>query len=538
LAAGVGGFASAQDKPTAPPSGWVKDKIDLRAAGQSRITGVYHPANAPVAKRADRSAGKVRRQAIPAPAFKRQNRTLAAAPSQVISFIVDSPPLDGFIPWAAFVATDQKLGALELDAVASTVVGGSVIHPQPLESDYTIGLVDTGASISIMSHAASVTLGLVAANRITPSDVVISGVTGSVVAKVSQPIGLYMDGLDAIDPNTLLLDTTDMAGEYNVSIGVGQAPPPGQSDLPTVAGSPLAVFYALLVDNARQVARTINDVEYESPLIQFLPIDSLLIPEYPNLIPLELRPLGAVSVQYTPCIDIFGSCPGGIDAPTVPSVIIGIGSQSLFFLGSVDLYNGAKSAIDKDRFMLDTGAQVTVVGYRVGARLGLNPNQPQFLVELQGVDGQVSYEPGFYIDSIQIPALGDWLTFHNVPIVLLDVNSPEGGTLDGIIGMNLLTRCNFVLRGGGMFNQPDPALEYAITVPLVTDCDFDGDGDVDLDDFGHLQRCYAGPDTVQGDAACLDARLDADSDVDAADLEILTNCLSGANMEADADCAP
>ena len=46
-----------------------------------------------------------------------------------------------------------------------------------------------------------------------------------------------------------------------------------------------------------------------------------------------------------------------------------------------------------------------------------------------------------------------------VGLVLLDVHSPEGGTLDGIIGMNLFTDFNFVLRGGGLFLQEDPRLE-------------------------------------------------------------------------------
>ena len=69
--------------------------------------------------------------------------------------------------------------------------------------------------------------------------------------------------------------------------------------------------------------------------------------------------------------------------------------------------------------------------------------------------------PGFYVDSIEIPAVGEWLTARTVPVVLLDVFSPEGGTLDGIIGTNLFVDFNLVLRGGGMFFQPDPALEFA-----------------------------------------------------------------------------
>jgi hypothetical protein len=138
--------------------------------------------------------------------------------------------------------------------------------------------------------------------------------------------------------------------------------------------------------------------------------------------------------------------------------------------------------------MLDTGAQVSVVGYRVAARLGLNPAHPDFEVEIQGVTGETSTAPGFYIDAIDIPALGDWLSFTNIPVVLLDVSSPEGGTLDGIIGMNLFADLNFTLRGGGMFLQDDPAIYYE-TISRVTG-DINGDGVVDWLDVAAFAEAW------------------------------------------------
>ena len=538
IAAALGVTTAAQDRPTSPPADWQQQNLDLRMTGGSRVRAVYYPPGRHVATRADQPIPpKLHRQTITPPAVTRQNPTYSLNGSTVTALIIDTPPLDGFVPWIAVVATDEK--DVELDAVPSTHVGGTVIHPQPLENDFAIGLYDTGASAHVMGHGDAGTLGLLAANKLTSADITITGVTGSVVAKVSYPIGLYIDGLDAIDvtnPNSPLLNTTGMVGETNVAIAVGQTPGPGQPDLPTAMGSPMAVYWAAVFDNNQQITRTVNNVDYQAPRIRFYDPEDAQIPAYPNLVPLELRPLGAVSVQYIPCVDFFGGCPDEIGDPVTPSIIVGNSSQSLFFLGSVDLYNGNHSAVDKDRFMLDTGAQITVVGYRIGARLGLNPAQPDFMVEIEGVDGQTTFEPGFYITSIQVPALGEWLTFNNVPVVLLDVASPEGGTLDGIIGMNLLVNLNFVLRGGGMFSQADPSLEYAVLVPPITNCDFDGDGDVDMADFGHFQLCMTGPDTIQTNPACLDARLDADSDVDADDLTIFRNCLSGPNVPASPEC--
>jgi len=539
IAGALSGPAWAQDKPTSPPADWQQRKLDLRMTGGSRARAVYHPSGRRVATRADQpKPRKPHRQTITPPAVARQNPTYSLNGSTVTALIIDNPPLDGFVPWIAVVATDEK--DIEFDAVPSTHVGGTVIHPQPLENDFAIGLYDTGASAHVMGHGDAGTLGLLAANKLTSADITITGVTGSVVAKVSYPIGLYIDGLDAIDvtnPNSPLLDTTGMLGETNVSIAVGQTPAPGQPDLPTVMGSPMSAYWAAVFDNDQQITRTVSNVDYQAPRIRFYDPEDPQIPAYPNLIPLELRPLGAVSVQYIPCVDFFGGCPDEIGDPVTPSIIVGNSSQSLFFLGSVDLYNGSRIAVDKDRFMLDTGAQITVVGYRIGARLGLNPAQPDFMVEIEGVDGQTTFEPGFYITSIQVPALGEWLTFNNVPVALLDVASPEGGTLDGIIGMNLLVNLNFVLRGGGMAGQADPSLEYEVLVPAVTDCDFDNDSDVDMEDFGRFQRCLTGPDTIQNEPACLDARLDADSDVDVDDLAIFRNCFSGPSVPASPECA-
>ncbi len=178
--------------------------------------------------------------------------------------------------------------------------------------------------------------------------------------------------------------------------------------------------------------------------------------------------------------------------PGTPSIIVGNLSQSLFFVDSVDLHNGIRSAIDKRRFMLDTGAQITVVGSSIGSRLGLNPDNPDFEVEIQDVTGEITIEPGFYIDSLEIPALGDWLSFSNVPVVLLDVASPEGGYLEGIIGMNLFVNFNLVLQGGGLFGQAPPFLEFSL-IPARLTADIApqaGDGVVDLLDFTAFAKAW------------------------------------------------
>jgi hypothetical protein len=293
---------------------------------------------------------------------------------------------------------------------------------------------------------------------------------------------LFIDGIGAIEPNGLLWDRSGMMGQSNVSIMIGQGGDP--VDLPTAIGSPLSAYYSVVFYNDTQVTITRGTDEFTAPDIRVYQQDDTEIPNYADTIPLELRPLGAVSAQYISWfnIDTFEF------EPISPSVLIGISSQSIFFVASVDLYEGSHSAIDKGRFMFDTGAQISVIGSRIGARLGIDPAKPDFEVEIMGITGETILAPGFYIDAIDIPALGEWLSLTNVPVILLDVPSPEGGTVDGIIGMNMFADLNFVLRGGGLFLQNDPNVEYQTISRIAGDiAPVGGDGFVtmlDLEAFG------------------------------------------------------
>jgi len=66
--------------------------------------------------------------------------------------------------------------------------------------------------------------------------------------------------------------------------------------------------------------------------------------------------------------------------------------------------------------------------------------------------------------------------------------------------------------------------------------DLDGDGDVDMEDFGRFQACLSGPTVPQLDPSCEDARLDDDADVDAGDANLFYFCLGAADIAADAGC--
>jgi len=446
---------------------WQRRDVDWRTGGGQRIKGIHYPKDKPLPTLAERQ--DLRKSSI-----VKERKTLSSPSARMgvmaigDETLVESPPVDGFVPWIAVSITKERNGELELEADVETWARGSYPTGVDPDMDYIIGLFDTGASAHVMGYAAGVQAG-VYSGLITASEVVVSGVTGSVVASVTQPLGVFVDGLNAIDPETLALDRSAMMGESNVAIMVGQNPG-ALPDLPTAIGTPLSVYFTTLIRNDNPLTVERDDETFTAPDIRLYETGDPEAPSFATVIPLELRPLGGISVQYIPTLDMGL---GGLDLddilggggfasdfpPASPSVIIGNSSQSLFFVHSVDLREGDKSAVDKDRFMLDTGAQVTVVGSRIAARLQLDPAAPEFEVEIEGVTGEITMAPGYTVDAIDIPALGQWFQAREIPVVLLDISSPEGGTLDGIIGMNLFVDFNLIVRGGGLFLEGDPTLE-------------------------------------------------------------------------------
>lgn len=500
-----------------PRKGWNRKDVDIRAGNGRRIRGVYYPEGKEVFTRAERK-GRLKKRRLAAFSQDTEPESFvisSSSSSGVLVNTIESPPIDGFIPWIVVTATDERQDADDMvfDATKESSVQGSYLPDDPLR-DYAIGLFDTGASAHVMGYGASQVLN-VTGSRLTGNYIEISGVTGSVLAWVSEPLGLFIAGLGSLDPVEMTLGASALVGESNVSIVVGDEPWPGDPDLPTAIGSPMSVFYTTVFRNDSEITIDYGGEEYTAPDISVYEHEDTNIPDYSIIVPLELRPGGAVSVSYIPTLDFFNM------VPSSPSIIIGNSSQSLFFVHAVDMVEDGNMAFDKDRFMLDTGAQVTVIGSRIAARLGIDPDWPEFMVDIEGVTGDVSEVNGYYIDSVEIPALGEWLRFTNVPVILLDIASPEGGTLDGIIGMNLFNEYNMVLRGGGMFLEDDPMLELELIVVERNVADIwpdGGDGLINLHDFSVCAEEWllgAGSDC---DIAPIG---DVDGEVDILDLAVL-----------------
>jgi hypothetical protein len=122
------------------------------------------------------------------------------------------------------------------------------------------------------------------------------------------------------------------------------------------------------------------------------------------------------------------------------------------------------------------------------------------------------------------PASGSATSEVDTINVAYDLADRHAGQLTGTI---TVTSTNGV-------NSPQ-TLTVSVTIETVPP-DFDGDGDVDIADFGHFQTCYSGAGLAQTDVNCQDALLDGDEDVDQGDFGLFQGCMSGANVAVVQTC--
>ncbi len=489
----VVGFVFEPASAKADQAEWKRQPVNWRANAGGQIKAVYYRTGEPL---------DLRTRAISRESHQRPRKTTSLlsdsgladyevkADTQYSVGVINSPPIAGFIPYIAVQLTNQRQDEFEFDAVPSSQVIGSHLTAQP-EINYTIGIYDTGASGHIIGASGAQQTGLADKPGLyTANTVDLMGVTGMVGAWVSQPLAVFVDGLGAIDSNSLILDNSWMVGETNVSVMVGD--PLDSPLLPTAIGSPMSVYFTAVIWNDKPVTIVRDGNEYTAPDIWFYDTYDPCVPDFANTIPLQMLPAGAASVQYMP--DVFGDPfdPDGW-APMSPSIITsGLLGQSLFFASSVDITHGARSSIDKEGFMVDTGAQVTVISKAIAARLSLDVRNPNFWVEIVDVTGESTMQPSFYLDSFEVAASPEWLSLTNVPVVVLDVASPEGGTLDGIVGMNLFTEFNLVFQGGGLPDYGGHELRFEPLPPRAA-ADIwpvSGDGNVDIRDIAEFARAW------------------------------------------------
>jgi len=473
--------------------GWERKEVDWRGPAGLKVKAVRYPQDRPVPTEQGRAA----RQPIVSESrgltVKGDVSALEAIQggTGILAYVIDSPPIDGFVPWIAVGITDARsYDWMDTIAYNENAVTGNYLTASP-QTDYALGIFDTGASAHTLNVFDAALTGVLDEGLVTSVMVTLTGATGDANAWVSQPVGVFLDGLEAIDASSLEVNDVNMAGQSNMSIVVGDIDE--SPNMPTVVGCPLAIFFTTVIRNGQQITLNLGGEEIVGPEISVYPQDDPRIPSYPNKINLELRPTDGASVLYFPCIEIEeGDCPDGDGSPQMPTTVWGfLPTQSLFFTSRTDLTHGIRTSQQK-KFMFDTGAEVTVISEAQAAELELNPQEPDFEVEIMGIAGDFIVVPGFYIDRLEISATPQWLTYTNVPVIMVDIGSPEGGVMDGIVGMNLFMDMDFYIRGGGLAGQDQPYIKFQFLPPgLAGDiAPSAGNGKVDIFDLATLANAW------------------------------------------------
>jgi hypothetical protein len=93
---------------------------------------------------------------------------------------------------------------------------------------------------------------------------------------------------------------------------------------------------------------------------------------------------------------------------------------------------------------------------------------------------------------------------------------------------------SLTVTGGEFMPATETKVEYMVIRHYPGD--FDKDQDVDMEDFGFLQKCLSG-ENISSAPVCDAADMDKDGDLDQEDMNKFIDCLSGPNVPADLFCS-
>jgi hypothetical protein len=394
------------------------------------------------------------------------------------------PPMAGFSPLVAIVTSDRH-SSDDFDwehALAFSYVGKPL--NAPAEENFVVGIVDTGSVVDLAAGQSAQILGLKGTN-LTTNTFPIGGVSGSMDTTITKPLGVFAAGLGAIGADGRL-DLSQLVGHTNVCALASAAIECDNSEsVSAIVGTPLLAFYTTIinVDQPRRVV--VHDTGYIGPDIQIVSSYDPPTSVYRHRIPMELgglSPVATASYYAFPDLSDFESILGDW-IPMTPTLLslssmtIPTGGSFYAEVGVMQGEPGPLNVLRTARMLVDTGAQSSIISSNIAAKLNL-PLEPDFTAQICGVGGS-STASGYYVDYLRIDAMGGALEFAHVPFVVLDMESPEGGSLDGILGMNLFWNRNVVLEptttGSGFLHVSDP-------VPFAY-IDLNDDGVVDARDY-------------------------------------------------------
>jgi hypothetical protein len=356
-------------------------------------------------------------------------------------------PIGGFLPMVGVGLTDEFMDDFTFTPVATSSPSGGTLLGSGGVPHYDVALLDTGAAVSILTTQAYQDFGLhgpapgVWDSYDGTNTIDIGGATGTLEAKINDPLGLYAGGLQGrTSAAPFTMNNSSLRGQTNTStITI-----PPESDLPNVVGLSYASQYATYIHADQPQLFSLNGKTVRSPAIDFLPLGSggqgIARRAPMSLNPSESFAQGAIA--YFPDFNNPDLLDHPQDNPFIPTII-----QGGLFL-NVDVANGGNQ-LNNSQFFFDTGADVSVVSELTALQLGFDAHldTPDFTVSVLGSGGTKQDVPGFYLDQFTIQAVGGSVTATHVPVVVLDVADPSNpaNVVPGIVGTSLLAGRNLVI---------------------------------------------------------------------------------------------
>jgi hypothetical protein len=321
------------------------------------------------------------------------------------------------------------------------VFGDQIVTVQAYEdaSRSAFSIFDTGSS-AITFSAGDQAAFKARGNPIpikVPGGAVAVGVGGKVVGDVSKPGTIRVGGLSAA---SLSFDGLGMP-QFDIHFDSGSVAvpgiqafvgtPTGSPQMPTITGTPILNPSP---DQPRGLAALVNMHGARLDFSGTIPDTVLALPDLSFVSPgTQLAATPSTGKPVRVPLTLVGSdnhaSPGGAITESPNPVQNNVGLVA------------GPTRLQYQRFLFDTGAQITIISTYTAKALGLDLSSPDRTLDVEGVGG-IQKVPGFTLDKLTLPRSdGGSLEFKGVPVFVLDV----GQGLDGILGMNLFNSASAML---------------------------------------------------------------------------------------------
>lgn len=388
----------------------------------------------------------------------------------LFAYPLQSPPVVGFRPIVAVTLTDQQgPDDLNFGAIPNNQRIGSLMPAGQPEYTY-LATLDSGGQSHILAADVAAMIDFEASNRAGQFSIGVTGASGSEDLLVSDPIGVWVAGVDRItNTTTLQAPANAYKGQFHSSVLTAEA----GSVLPSIIGVPMFAHYAVNIRNSQTRRLATPEGAIRSPAIEFVSPGSGA--QFQFRLELDLRdPSNSATAppSFFPSFTDFDDFSNDPSTPTFWT----------FPIANANLSHTGGS-VNQQEFLFDTGAQVTVVSEATADAIGFDvgTDTPDFFVDVLGVGG-VTQVPGFFVNQLELPVTGGSAIYQDVPVIVLNIADPRDGVgfVPGIIGMNLFNDRDLMVD----MNPSNPHVRFSAPITPQWNKNADGvwlpDGNWDL----------------------------------------------------------